>query len=104
MPDDPTSTPPPNPTAPNIEQRGQTFSPSPDPGMPQPQRRMEDTKSYAGEWTILLLALLGWATSFCADMAQEESFQNMFTPKFMGTHVAQLFTVTVSVLAAKRLK
>lgn len=80
------------------------YSPSPEPGEPAPKRRMEDTKSYAGEWTVLIIALLGWASTFCLDMAQEETFSAMMTTKFMGTHIAQLLSVTVSVLAAKRIK
>lgn len=81
-----------------------TFSPSPDPASPLPQRRTEDTKTYAGEWTVLLLALLGWASTFCLDMAQEESFANMMTPSFLGTHIGQLFSVMAAVTAAKRIR
>ena len=105
MPDDETPTPTSSPE--NIvvhRAQPQVYSPSPEPGHSMPQRRVEDTKSYTGEWTVLLLALLTWASSFCVDMAQEESFQNMMTPNFVGTHIAQLFSVTVSVLAAKRLR
>jgi hypothetical protein len=81
-----------------------TFSPSPDDAHPLPKRRTEDTKSYAGEWTVMLLAILGWATTFCVDAAQNETYQQLIQPRFMMLHIAQLFSVTVSVLAAKRIR
>lgn len=80
------------------------MSPSPDPGAPLPQRRTEDTKSYVGEWAVLLLALLGWATTFCVDAAQNETWAQLRQPKFFFLHVAQLFSVMTSVVAAKRLR
>lgn len=101
-------TPPPNPSAPPVvlmtREGAKTFSPSPDETKPQPNRREEDLKSYTGEWTVLILALLGWAATFCTDMAQEETFKQMLTPSFLGNHIAQLFSVTLAVLSAKRLR
>lgn len=85
-------------------QQPQVFSPSPVPGAPPPQRRAEDTKSYAGEWTVLLIALLGWATTFMLDMAEFESWTQIWTPKFVGVHIGQLFSVTAAVIAAKRIR
>lgn len=93
-----------NPKADAVEVGGKTFSPSPDPAGPLPKRRTEDTKSYAGEWTVLIIAVLGWATTFCVDMAAYETFDDVLTPKFLGVHIGQLFSVTVSIIAAKRLK
>lgn len=82
----------------------QVLSPSPVPGQELPQRRAEDTATYSNEWIILIIALLTWAGAFCFDMANEETFAAMLTPKFIGTHAAQLAAAIVSVLAAKRIK
>lgn len=89
---------------PSVVVDGTTMSPSPEPGQPSPQRRVEDTKSYVGEWTVLLLAVLGWATTFCVDAAQNETWQQITTPKFMLLHIAQLFSVTSAIFAAKRIR
>jgi hypothetical protein len=92
---------------PNIVVAGaqeQVFSPSPVPGQPAPQRRAEDTDSQMGHWTVLSLALLGWAASFCLDMASFESFKEVLTPKFLGVHISQLFSVTLAVVTAKRMR
>jgi hypothetical protein len=75
-----------------------------DTGAPLPQRRVEDTKSYAGEWTVLLTALLTWATTFCFDMAETESLAQVLTLKFMALHVGQLFAVTTAIVSAKRIR
>lgn len=83
---------------------GRKYSPSPNDAEQLPKRRTEDTKSYVGEWSVLLVALGGWAITFCVDMAAYETFDQIWTPKFIGVHVGQLFTVTVSVLAAKRIR
>lgn len=89
-------------TIPNAQP--QVLSPSPVPGEQLPQRRLDDTKSYAGEWTVLLLALLGWATTFCVDGAQSESWAQITDPKFIMLHIGQLFSVMTAVIAAKRMK
>ncbi len=75
-----------------------------DTGESLPQRRVEDTSSQVGHWTVLALALLGWAASFCLDMATFESFQEVLTPKFLGVHISQLFSVTLAVVTAKRMR
>lgn len=80
------------------------MSPTPIPGEPQPQRRQEDTRSYSGEWTILGLALLTWASTFFAEIAQVKTWAELQTPAFLGTHVAQVCGVVLSVFAAKRIK
>lgn len=69
-----------------------------------PMRRRDDNTSNVGEWTVLTLALLGFALTFCIDMATYESFAEMLTPKFIGLHAGQLLTVLISVVAAKRIK
>lgn len=83
---------------------GTVFSPSPEPGRTLPRRRMEDVKSYVGEWTVLLLALLGWASTFCVDAAQNETWAQVTNPKFIMLHIGQLFSVVTAVVAAKRLR
>lgn len=103
MPDE--LTPPPQPENIVVERaQPKVYSPSPDPGMPQPKRRTEDTKNYVGEWAVLIIALLGWAVTFTTDMAAYEEWSQILTPKFIGLHSAQLFSVTVAVLAAKRIR
>lgn len=67
------------------------------------KRRREDKQNKAGIWTVLIIAVLMWATTFCLDMATYETFSQVWTPKFIGIHIGQLFSVTVSILAAKRL-
>lgn len=82
----------------------QVLSPSPVPGQELPQRRSEDTKSYTGEWTVLLLGILGWATTFFIDASQNETWKEITSPKFMALHVGQLFSVMTAIIAAKRMK
>lgn len=82
----------------------QILSPSPVPGQELPKRRAEDTKSYAGEWTVLLMAIAGWATTFFIDAAQNETWEQVMSPKFLALHVGQLFSVTTAIFAAKRMK
>ena len=76
----------------------------PDSHRPHQKRRQEDTKRYTTEWTILLASLLGWAASFMLAISEYETWEVVWTPKFLGLHVAQLFTVMSSVLAAKRIR
>ena len=73
-------------------------------GQHLPQRRTEDTDSQVGHWTILAVALMGWAASFCLDMATFENFNDVLTPKFLGVHISQLFSVTLAVVTAKRMR
>lgn len=82
----------------------QVLSPSPVPGQELPQRRAADTANYSGEWTVLVLGILGWLTTFFMDAAQNESWADITAPKFMALHVAQLFSVVISIVAAKRMK
>jgi hypothetical protein len=82
----------------------QVLSPSPVPGKELPQRRAEDVKSYTGEWTVLLLGILGWATTFFIDASQNETWAEITSPKFMALHVGQLFSVMTAIIAAKRMK
>jgi hypothetical protein len=81
-----------------------TMSPTPTPGAPNPQRRQTDTATYGLEWTVLGLALLGWAGTFFADVATVSTWAEMQTPKFVGIHIAQLFTTITAIVAAKRIK
>jgi hypothetical protein len=104
MPDPEPQNPVADPVVLSTPQGQKTFSPSPDDAHPLPQRRAEDTKSYVGEWTILLLALLGWATTFCVDAAQNETWEQIINPKFVMLHIGQLFSVMTAIFAAKRMK
>lgn len=87
-----------------IQTDHQTFSPSPIPGQPPPQRRAEDLKSYAGEWTALITGLLIWATTFSADAAKVATWREMTTPAFVFIHAGQLFGVLLALVSAKKLK
>lgn len=89
-------------TLPN--RQAQVLSPSPVPGESLPRRRTEDTKNYTGEWAVLLVALLGWATTFCVDAAQNETWEQIQQPHFIFLHIGQLFSVITAVVAAKRLR
>lgn len=80
------------------------LSPSPTPGAALPTRRVEDTASYSGEWTLLIMALLTWAVTFFGELAQVKTWAEMQTPGFVGTHAAQVIGVILSVVAAKRIK
>jgi hypothetical protein len=71
---------------------------------PPPPPLAYDHKTYALEWTVLLVAILGWATTFCLDVAKQATFESIWTPAFLGSHLAQLFTYITSVVAAKRIK
>jgi hypothetical protein len=82
---------------------GKVYTPSPEPGEPTPQRRLEDTKSYSKEWMILGVALAGWAGAFCTDIAAVSAWKDIFTPKFVGIHAAQLLSVMVAVITANRI-
>ena len=87
MPDDPMMPPPVR----IPDSQPTVYSPSPVPGQPAPQRRAEDTKTYAGEKSVLAVALLGWASMFMADMAAFETWDSVMTPGFIGVHIGQLF-------------
>ena len=89
----------PDPTAPPV-----VFSPSPVPGQPDPQRRAEDTKSYAFEWGVVLSGVLLWAATFLTDMASYDTWAEITTPKFIGVHVGQLVGVISAIVGAKRIK
>jgi hypothetical protein len=82
----------------------QVLSPSPVPGQELPQRRADDTKTYVGEWTVLLIGIFGWATTFFIDAAQNETWREITSPKFMALHIGQLFSVITAIVAAKRMK
>jgi hypothetical protein len=103
-PPDPVAAPPQNPVADPIVRKGSVFSPSPDPGEPLPKRRMEDTKSYAGEWTVLLIAIGTWGVTFLTEIATFETWAQLTTPRVLGLHMAQLLSTITSVVAAKRIR
>lgn len=76
---------------------------SPPPPAAWKQRRRDDGPQL-GTKIVLLVAVCGWAGTFCTDMAVFESFAQVLTPKFLGVHFAQLFFYLASVYAARRLQ
>lgn len=101
-PTDTTSQPEPAPDAKAM--RGRMYSPSPKPGRQLPKRRQEDTKSYGIEWTFLIAGLATYLATLGADMTKYESWSQMATPGFIGTHMGQLMGVIVAIVSAKRMK
>lgn len=96
---------PSNIVVPTPEQGPTVYSPSPNQGERSPDRRKGDQPgAYTGLWIVLLLAILGWSATFMQDMAKESSFQNIWTPAFVGSHGAQLVTYIASVVAAIKIK
>lgn len=82
----------------------QVYSPSPTPGEPPPKRRAEDSKTYTGEWVVLLIAVLTWASTFLADIALLDSWSELGQPKILALQLSKLTAAILSVLAAKRIK
>lgn len=66
-------------------------------------KRRED-RSQTGTQIALLLGVLAWAGAFCTDMAAYETFTQVWTPKFLGIHFAQLAAFLGSLVAARRLQ
>lgn len=89
---------------PSIQQDGQTYSPSPTPGEPRPQRRTEDTATYALEWSVLAGGLSTWLGAVIIDIGKFEAPTQLMEWKFLTIHGLQLLGVILSVVAAKRMK